>query len=200
MRSFKKNEKIVGIDEVGRGPLAGPVAVGVVLASECSVRRIKKSIFFTDSKKMKHTDREKVFEKVDREKGKINYVVSFVSAERIDRIGINPAIYEAVKRSLQKLGIKKDVKIFLDGGLKAPRGFSSQKAVKGGDATEDIISLASVLAKVKRDRRMIRYDKVYSGYGFSLNKGYGTKKHIETIKEKGITGIHRKSFLKNILS
>ncbi len=198
MRSIDKEKIIVGVDEVGRGPLAGPVAVGVVVTTKDFVTRFKRSVFFTDSKKMKELDREEVFKKINEQKKDVIYTISFISAGKIDKIGINKAIFEGIKRSLDRLDVEKDIRIFLDGGLSAPSCFVKQKTIKGGDGTEDVISLASVLAKVKRDRRMLRYDRIYPEYGFSSNKGYGTKRHIESIKERGLCKTHRKTFIKKI--
>ena len=193
-----KKKIIAGVDEVGRGPLAGPVAVGVVEASVESLEYVKRFIAFTDSKKMTAKKREEVFEFIEQNKRKagINYAVSFVSAKKVDTVGINPAIAEAVKKSLQKLKTEKSTEIFLDGGLKAPSEFINQKTIKHGDSVEDVIALASVIAKVVRDRRMAKYDSQFPGYDFLSNKGYGTKKHIESIKRLGMCQIHRRSYIK----
>ncbi len=201
MRSGKKNLKMVGIDEVGRGPLAGPVTVCAVFASKDVLRRIKKVCFFTDSKKMTRKSREEIFEIVRKERvtGRVTYAISSVSSGVIDRVGINKAISEAIGRSLKKLGVKEEITILLDGGLKAPFKFTRQKSIKNGDFAEDIIALASVLAKVHRDRKMIKYERRFPEYGFASNKGYGTKSHIEAIGKKGLCGIHRRSFVKNII-
>lgn len=193
-----KNIKVVGVDEVGRGPLAGPVSVGVVEASVESLEEVKRAIFFTDSKKMSAKKREEVFSFVEKNKTSmgIKYAVSSVSAKKVDSVGINPAIAEAIEKSLEKLRINKETSVFLDGGLKAPEQFINQETIKKGDSVCDIIALASVLAKVVRDRGMIKYDFEFPGYDFSSNKGYGTKKHIESIKKIGMCRIHRRSYIK----
>ncbi len=201
MRRIKKDRIILGIDEVGRGPLAGPVTVCAVFASKSTLREIKKACFYTDSKKMTQKRREAVFEVVKAESvaGRLTYAISSVSAKVIDRAGISKAIDIAVKRSLKKLQAKEDTPVLLDGGLKAPAEFTNQKSIKGGDSSEDAVALASVLAKVHRDKKMVRYDLRFPGYGFASNKGYGTKCHLEAVSRRGVCKIHRRSFLKNII-
>ncbi|MGM0629036.1 MAG: ribonuclease HII [Patescibacteria group bacterium] len=195
------NIKIIGIDEVGRGPLAGPVAVCAVFASRRSLLEMKREISFTDSKKMSSRNRESVWylAKERKRRGDIDYSVSFISSEVIDRKGIVPAILKAIERSIKRTEACNDTPVLLDGGLRAPEQFLSQFTIKRGDQSEDAIALASVLAKVSRDRKMERFHKKYPGYGFFSNKGYGTKEHIEAIKRQGPCKIHRKTFIKNLI-
>lgn len=197
MRSIKKENLVVGVDEVGRGPVAGPVAVGVVMAQRDLFTSLHDHFFFTDSKKMTPLARERVFKEARKKKisGELLYTVSFVSASVIDAQGINPAISKAVVRSLSRLGVREETPILLDGGLKAPLRFIYQETIKGGDGSELPISLASIIAKVLRDRRMVNYEKMFPGYDLSSNKGYGTLKHIEAIKKFGTSKIHRSSYL-----
>ena len=198
MRRITKEETLVGVDEVGRGPLAGPVAVCAVSATPQVLRDIKREVFFTDSKRMSVAKRETVFKYVkgEAEKGRVDFAVSFVSAKVIDREGIVEAIFKATSRSIKRIGVSESTCILLDGGLKAPKRFSRQMTIKKGDLSEDAIALASVLAKVSRDRRMDRYGSRFPGYGFNSNRGYGTKTHIDSIRLLGPCDIHRKSFIK----
>ncbi len=202
MRSMDSEIPVVGIDEVGRGPLAGPVSICAVIARGGVLSAIKASTFFTDSKKMTEKRRESVFKIAceEREMGRLNFAVSSVSAEVIDSVGINRAVSIGLERSLKKLEIKHDTPILLDGGLKAPARYLYQSIIEKGDLKEDAIALASVLAKVSRDRKMARYDRRFLGYGFLSNKGYGTKGHIESIKRMGCCEIHRRTYLRSIFS
>ena len=196
-----RNIKVLGIDEVGRGPLAGPVAVCAVFASERLLEEMEKELFFTDSKKMSSKNRESILKIAEERKrrGDIDYVISFVGAKVIDGKGISFAISKALDRSIKKTGACNDTPVFLDGGLKAPDTFGYQRAIKGGDGKKKVIALASVLAKVTRDRKMERYDGKFPGYGFASNKGYGTKDHLEAIKRNGVCKIHRMTFIKDYL-
>lgn len=193
--------QLIGVDEVGRGPLAGPVAVCAVIAGRGFLMKMKEELFFTDSKKMTARKRENVFRfaKEEKRRGNINYAVSFITPRVIDIKGIVPAISKAVDRSIKKIEVDESTSVLLDGGLKAPERFQSQFTIERGDQSEDSIALASVLAKVSRDKRMERYDKKYPGYGFSSNKGYGTKEHMDAIKRKGPCEIHRMTFIKNFI-
>lgn len=193
---------IIGIDEVGRGPIAGPVAV-------CSFRCGPD--FFTtiieiktplrDSKKLSKKQREEWFVYLQQCKkdGLCDYAVSFVSPENIDRFGIAPSIKKALKVSLEKIAPDaNDVLVYLDGGLKAPEQFTHQETIIKGDELHPVISCASIIAKVSRDRVMTMHAKDYPDYGFENHSGYGTKAHYEAIKKHGMTVLHRKTFLKSI--
>ena len=197
-------EFIIGIDEAGRGPIAGPVAVGAFCVEKKA--RKKLSEFFPggrirDSKKLSPVAREKIFRELVRQKrsGAISFAVSFGSATEIDRKGITFAIRKALTRSIKILGVKPcDCSVLLDGGLKAPEKFRNQRTIIKGDEKEAVIALASIAAKVLRDRMMINFAKKYPDYGFEIHKGYGTKKHYQALKKLGFSQIHRRSFLKNV--
>jgi ribonuclease HII len=188
---------LVGIDEAGRGPLAGPVAVGVVVAPV----GVSAAIFdgVRDSKQMTELGREIWFEKLrilEAEYG-VRAHVEFSSAQYIDAYGIVPAVKRAMARALAVLEVDpSETSILLDGSLYAPQKFLMQKTIIRGDESEPIISLASVAAKVKRDKLMKRLALRYPDYGFEIHKGYGTKAHREAIKIHGPCDIHRRTFIK----
>jgi len=188
---------IIGIDEAGRGPLAGPVAVGAVMFSK------NEKFNFTglaDSKKLTPLHREVWFKKIKvwHKEGKLQFAVALVSNTVIDKKGIVPAINLGIERCLKKLNVNpKHTHVFLDGGLKAPAYFTNQETIIKGDEKIPAISLASITAKVTRDKRMVTVSKIYPHYGFETHKGYGTKIHADAISKHGISKIHRKSFLKN---
>jgi len=189
---------IIGVDEVGRGPLAGPLAVGAFVASD----RMLKTNFskVKESKQLSREQREEWFAKIKKlslEK-KVFYAVTFVSASVIDRIGLSKALRVAVASNLKKLDATVNTKIILDGSLYAPRKFKNQKTIIKGDEKEPLIALASVVAKVLRDKKMIRLSKKFPQYKFDIHKGYGTSLHYKMIKRHGISPIHRRSFLKNL--
>lgn len=192
-----KYEYIVGIDEVGRGPIAGPVAVCAFKCKPNFFDNISIDIPLRDSKKLTKKQREKWFEflKEEKNKGNCNFSVSIVNAEWIDKVGIVPSIKKALKTSLDRVA-SSDYKIFLDGGLKAPPEFIYQETIIKGDELYPVISCASIVAKVSRDNLMYEYAKEYPEYGFESHVGYGTKAHYEAIKRHGQTKIHRKSFVK----
>ena len=202
---MKRIDHEIGIDEAGRGPLAGPVAVGVASFKTKDKRRLKrvfKKIRGKDSKKLTATDREKWFEiiKTEEEKGNLHFAVSFVGARTIDKKGIVFAIKTALIQSLKKIDANpKTTKILLDGGLHAPQKYQHQKTIIRGDESELSISLASIVAKVLRDRKMLRLSQKYPTYGFDKHKGYGTKYHCQQILKHGPSHEHRISFLTRIL-
>lgn len=188
--------QVLGVDEAGRGPLAGPVAVGVVSAP---VGYDFLAVFpgLNDSKKLSEKKREALFALLQEElaKGEIQVRVQLVSAELIDSGGIAPAIRNAISQGVRKLlSDPAQGKIFLDGSLKAPDEYE-QETIIGGDALVPAIMLASVAAKVTRDRYMKKVALEYPLYGFEIHKGYGTKVHIERIKEHGLCVLHRKTFI-----
>ena len=154
-----------------------------------------------DSKKLSKKQREEwfVYLKQEKEKGNCDFAVSMVSAEWIDKVGIVRAITKALNASLVKIVDERDeVSVYLDGGLKAPEQFKHQQTIIKGDVLHPVISCASIVAKVTRDKLMYDYAKEYSEYGFENHVGYGTKAHYEAIKKHGVTVLHRKTFLKNI--
>ena len=190
---------IIGIDEVGRGPLAGPVAVGAVsVKSRAFDKKFWKGI--KDSKKLSEKDRELWFKLATRarRRGEIDWAVSLISEKVIDKNGIVYAINLGIKRCLTKVSATEDSQIFLDGGIKAPERFKRQTTVVKGDEKIPVISLASIVAKVTRDRAMLKCDKKYPGYGLAQHKGYGTKMHCQKIRKYGSTKLHRQTFIKRL--
>jgi len=191
---------IVGIDEAGRGPLAGPVAVGIVRVSQTFNKKFFKGI--KDSKQLSLEERELWFglAQEERKKGSLDFAVSLVSEKVIDRKGIVFAIKLGIKRCFNKLKIidGEETQVFLDGSLKAPEKFIHQTTVIKGDEKIPIISLASICAKVVRDKTMVKLSKKFPEFGFHIHKGYGTLSHREAIKKYGRTELHRKTFLKNL--
>lgn len=183
-------ELVAGIDEVGRGPLAGPVvAAAVILPKECKIEGVN------DSKKLSAKKREELYD-VILEKA-LSYGIGIVSNERIDEINILQATYEAMREALSQLSPKADY--ILADAVTIPMVSTPQRGIIKGDAKSMSIGAASIVAKVYRDRLMEAFDEVYPGYGFGANKGYGSAEHIEGIKKLGITPIHRKTFVKNFL-
>ncbi len=194
-----KVKYVIGVDEVGRGPLAGPVTVAAaMMPCGFSFGDTRPN----DSKKISEKKREEWYLYAE-EHSDISYATASISPSIIDEIGISKATIMAVEQSLEKLFSAWEpsiqVEILLDGLLHAPEKYK-QKTIIKGDEIEPIISLASIIAKVTRDRMMVGISKKYPQYGFDSHKGYGTKKHYECIKEYGILDIHRRSFLKNLQS
>jgi ribonuclease HII len=190
---------IIGIDEAGRGPLAGPLSVGAVRLQldfdEMLVVGAK------DSKKMTPLSRERLYRCMYelRATGTLDFAVGFSDAATIDREGIVPAIRSALAYALESLQLDPAVcDVRLDGGLKAPDHFQNQTTIIRGDQTELAISLASIAAKVERDRLMCEIATQYPGYSLEVHKGYGTAAHLRAIKEKGMSPIHRATFCTRI--
>ena len=174
MRSFERKyegcELICGIDEAGRGPLAGPVVAGaVILPKDCEI------LYLNDSKKLSAAKREALY----------------------DEINILQATYEAMREAVAKLGVQPG--ILLNDAVTIPGISIPQVPIIKGDAKSVSIAAASILAKVTRDRLMVQYDEILPGYGFAQNKGYGSKEHIEAIRRLGPTPIHRRSFISNFI-
>ena len=198
---------LIGIDEVGRGPLAGPVCLGFCIFELKNKTKIYKILSgIKDSKKLSEKQRLewqlkiKNLEKQDLIKAE----TVFGSAKLIDQKGISKVITNVITRTvtreLNNLGANPDqFTILLDGGLKAPKKFKNQRTIIKGDEKEKIISVASIVAKIKRDNLMVRLSKKYPKYSFEEHKGYGTKKHIQVIKKYGLSDIHRDTFTKNII-
>lgn len=187
---------MLGVDEAGRGPLAGPVAVGVVAVPK-GFDVGKEFPGVADSKRLSEQKRERVFDMLltRATAGDVRYVVEFSTASEIDTYGIGKAIHAAVARGVYALAPSPEgIEIVLDGSLKAPLEYEQQTII-GGDATVPIISLASIAAKVTRDRLMLDFAREYPQYGFEAHKGYGTKLHYEALKLYGPCAIHRASFL-----
>jgi ribonuclease HII len=202
-----KNQKyIIGVDEAGRGPLAGPVAVGVCLVP--AKFSWKKLPGVGDSKALSEKKREAVYgaAEVFAKEDLVVATVVFKTAKEIDKRGIAVVIREAVAEGLAEVLAKveakpEDCRVLLDGSLKAPSGYQNQETIIKGDAKEPIIGLASIYAKVERDRYMtsISSHKAYIYYDFATHKGYGTKKHREAIARLGPSKEHRLSFCGNCL-
>lgn len=196
---------IIGVDEAGRGPLAGPLALGVFSCVKTSILNFEKVFFgnegIKDSKKMSPKRREEVFKKIKEleKSGQLKWKVVMVNARIIDRDGISKATTKAIVSALSKLKIEPfEARVLLDGLLKAPSEYQNQKTIIKGDEKELVIALASVCAKVSRDNLMVKLAKKYPKYGFEIHKGYGTKLHLEMIKRYGISVIHRSTFCKKI--
>lgn len=194
-----KTRWLIGIDEAGRGPLAGPVSLAAIawpLANATKLRRL--FVGAKDSKQLSVKQREEWFAKIKQaeQRGWLKISAAFSGQRIIDERGIMPAIHRALNRALRRLVLAPaNCKILLDGSLRAPRKYLNQKTITGGDEIIQIISLASIIAKVRRDRLMIRLAKKYPGYSFEIHKGYGTKRHYQALKKIGPSPLHRRSFL-----
>ena len=189
-RKYASFSYICGIDEVGRGPLAGPVVAGaVILPRECQI------LYLNDSKQLSEKKREELYEVIME--NAVSTGLGFVSPERIDEINILQATYEAMRQAIGKL--EKEPDLLLNDAVTIPGVEIRQVPIIKGDAKSVSIAAASIIAKVTRDRLMVQYDEIYPEYGFASNKGYGAAAHIEALKKYGPTPIHRRSFLKNLL-
>lgn len=187
-RKYAWASAVCGIDEAGRGPLAGPVVAGaVILPRDCKI------LYLNDSKKLSEKRREALFLEI-KEKA-VAYGVGVVGPERIDQINILQATYEAMRQAVGKLSV--DPQVLLNDAVEIPGLPSKMEQVKiiHGDAKSLSIAAASVMAKVTRDHMMVEYDKLYPVYGFAKHKGYGTAVHIRALKEHGACPIHRRSFI-----
>jgi len=182
----KKFAHIAGIDEVGRGPLAGPVvAAGVIFPANYD-----KIPIVDDSKKLSQKRRDAIYELILNDKN-IIYTISEISVEQIDKLNILRASQLAMKEVILKLN-KADIALI--DGLPVPDFPLKNKSIIKGDSKSASIAAASILAKVYRDKLMMKYDAIYPGYNFIKNMGYGTKEHLQALKKRGVTPIHRKSF------
>ena len=192
LKLYENNiEYICGIDEAGRGPLAGPVVVGaVILPKDSFIEGVN------DSKKISEKKREKIYEQILEEA--ISYSVGIVDQKTIDEINILNATKLGVKIALEGLKQKPDV-IMVDALTNMDTLGIPYISVVKGDAKNYSIAAASIIAKVTRDRIMKEWDEIYPAYGFSKHKGYGTAEHIRVIKENGPCILHRKSFIKNFV-
>jgi ribonuclease HII len=187
---------VIGVDEAGRGPLAGPVAVGTVRVVE-GFDILSAFPGLNDSKKLTEKKRETIFMQLQEEirKGNVSAVVYLASAQKIDAGGIVPAVRSALYKGVRKLlPNPEEGKVYLDGSLKAPPEYE-QETIIGGDGKVPAIMLASVAAKVTRDRLMKKLALEHPLYEFEVHKGYGTKKHYELLREHGPCDIHRLTFL-----
>lgn len=195
MREFENKYSdlayVAGIDEAGRGPLAGPVvAAAVILPKDIFLP------FLNDSKKVTEKRRDVLFDEIKQ--NAIAYGIGIVSNTLIDDINILQATYEAMREAVNAL--EKTPDVLLVDAVHIPDINIKQVGIVKGDAKSVNIAAASILAKVTRDRIMVEYDKIYPEYGFASNKGYGTATHIAALKEVGPCAIHRKSFIGNFVS
>lgn len=189
-REYDSFSWICGIDEVGRGPLAGPVVAGaVILPKDCDI------LYLNDSKQLSEKRREELYT-VIMEKA-VSTGLGFVAPERIDEINILQATYEAMREAISKLDPQPE--ILLNDAVTIPQVNIRQVPIIKGDAKSVSIAAASIIAKVTRDRLMVSYDEIYPEYGFASNKGYGAKAHLDALKKYGPTPIHRRTFIKNLL-
>ncbi len=185
-KKYQDYEMICGVDEVGRGPLAGPVAAGaVILPKDCRI------LYINDSKKLSAAKREALSEEIMEKAVSVGY--GTVSPERIDEIGILNAVYEAMRKAIDSLSVQPD--LLLNDAVTIPGVEVPQVPIIKGDAKSISIGAASIIAKVRRDHLMEEYDRIYPGYGFASNKGYGSREHMEAIRKKGLCPIHRRSFV-----
>lgn len=187
---YKEYKYICGIDEVGRGPLAGPVVAGAVI-----LPKDETILYLNDSKQLSEKKREELYD-IIMDKA-IAVGLGVVSPGDIDKMNILQATYEAMRIAIGKLNVKPD--LLLNDAVTIPKVDIKQVGIIKGDARSISIAAASIVAKVTRDRMMVEYDKIYPEYKFASNKGYGAKVHIEALKKIGPSPIHRTSFLKNIL-
>lgn len=188
-QSFGPCSALAGIDEAGRGPLAGPVVCAcVVMDGECTIP------FVNDSKKLSPKRREELSLIIKEES--VAWSVGVVDNETIDKVNILNATRQAMKQAISNLEVSPDI-ILIDGNNFGDLGFSYEAIVKG-DSKSFAIACASIIAKVTRDKMMEDFDAIYPGYGFSSHKGYGTKAHYEAIRSLGFSPIHRMSFLKKL--
>lgn len=181
---------ICGIDEVGRGPLAGPVVAGaVILPKDCDI------LYINDSKKLTASKREELFQ-IIMEKA-VSAKTALVSPQYIDKVNILQATYEAMRKAIATLDVQPN--ILLNDAVNIPLVNIKQVPIIKGDAKSISIGAASIIAKVTRDAMMVEYDKIYPEYDFASNKGYGSAKHIEALKKYGPCPIHRRSFIHNFI-
>ena len=185
---YKDYPYICGIDEVGRGPLAGPVVAGAVILPKDDM-----ILYLNDSKKLSEKKREMLYDEIMNRA--VATGIGMASPARIDEINILQATYEAMRMAIDHLKVRPD--ILLNDAVTIPQVDILQVPIIKGDAKSISIAAASIIAKVTRDRLMVEYDKVLPGYDFASNKGYGTKAHIAGLKELGPTPIHRRSFIHN---
>ena len=199
---------VIGIDEAGRGPLAGPVTVGVFGAEQKIEKWLLRNIFdnkLRDSKKLNPQKRAEIYKKfvVLKKAGKVFFNVAHISNKIIDKKGISFAIRKGIADCLKKLHHTSNYNgrhcnLRLDGLLKAPKEFKNQKTIIKGDEKNVFIACASIVAKVLRDQLMARLGSKYAHYRFETHKGYGTKLHYSLIQKHGLSPIHRKSFCKKL--
>lgn len=188
--SFAEYKAICGIDEVGRGPLAGPViACAIILPKDCDI------LYINDSKQVSEKKREVLYDLIMEQAVAVG--IGSSSHATIDEINILQATYEAMRKAIAELSVTPD--LLLNDAVKIPQITIKQVPIIKGDTKSISIAAASIVAKVTRDRLMVEYDKVFPGYGFASNKGYGSADHIKALKKLGPSPIHRKTFIKNFM-
>lgn len=188
-KEYETHGWVCGIDEVGRGPLCGPVvAAAVILPKDCQI------LYLNDSKKLSEKKREELYDVIMEQAVAVG--IGMASPERIDEINILQATYEAMRQAIGSLKVKPAV--LLNDAVTIPEVDIPQIPIIKGDAKSVSIAAASIIAKVTRDRMMVELDRIYPGYDLASNKGYGTKVHMEALKTIGPCAIHRRSFIKNI--
>ncbi|MCR4588496.1 MAG: ribonuclease HII [Lachnospiraceae bacterium] len=185
-REYASYAYICGIDEAGRGPLAGPVCAGAVI-----LPRDTKLLFLNDSKKLSASAREELFDIIKEQA--VSFGIGLASPQRIDEINILQATYEAMRDAVSQLDPQPEV--LLNDAVTIPKLSMKQVPIVHGDARSASIAAASILAKVTRDRIMVQYDELFPQYGFAGHKGYGSAEHIAALKKYGPTPIHRRSFI-----
>ncbi len=178
--------RICGIDEAGRGPLAGPVVAGAVILPQKS-----RILYLNDSKQLSPGKREELYEVIMQEAVAVG--IGYASPERIDEINILQATYEAMREAVAGLSVEPD--FLLNDAVTIPLLPMGQAPIIKGDAKSASIAAASIVAKVTRDRLMVEYDRIFPEYGFASNKGYGAAAHIEALKKYGPSPIHRRTFI-----
>ena len=189
-KEYESHGWICGIDEVGRGPLCGPVvASAVILPKDCQI------LYLNDSKKLSEKKREELYDVIMEQAVAVG--VGMASPQRIDEINILQATYEAMRQAISSLKVKPAV--LLNDAVTIPEVEIPQIPIIKGDAKSVSIAAASIIAKVTRARMMVEYDRIYPGYDLASNKGYGTKVHMEALKTVGPCEIHRRTFIKNII-
>ncbi len=185
-QEYAAYEYVCGIDEVGRGPLAGPVVAGaVILPKNCDI------LYINDSKKLSEKKREELYD-IIMERA-VSVGIGYSTPERIDEINILQATYEAMREAIGKLAVMPD--LLLNDAVTIPQVSVRQVPIIKGDAKSISIGAASIVAKVTRDRLMVQYDEVYPEYGFASNKGYGAQVHVDALRKYGPCPIHRRSFI-----
>ena len=188
-KEYEGHGWVCGIDEVGRGPLCGPVvASAVILPKDCQI------LYLNDSKKLSEKKREELYDVIMEEA--IAVGLGMATPERIDEINILQATYEAMRQAISSLKVKPAV--LLNDAVTIPGVEIPQIPIIKGDAKSVSIAAASIIAKVTRDRMMVEYDRMYPGYDLASNKGYGTKVHMDALRTIGPCEIHRRTFIKNI--
>lgn len=189
-RKYEDFQYICGIDEVGRGPLAGPVCAGaVILPKDCDI------LYLNDSKQLSAKKREELYKEIKEKSVAVS--TALIGPDVIDDINILQATFKAMRAAINNLEVKPD--ILLNDAVTIPEISIKQIGIIKGDAKSASIAAASIIAKVERDSLMEKYDELYPEYGFASNKGYGSKEHIEALKKYGPCPIHRRSFIKGLI-